>query len=168
MLEIEWKSSQYHSDGRKRSRPKASTVHGWIVKWRATFSGNERLRREGIREMREAQMVRDWKRQRRAARKASKGHRSIDKGSSNLGIFSLFSRSEKKRPRRPAAHPRGSHQSSMKTGSARRVATVTKMPVATRRESEKRPATGSRRPSVQSSRKPSYNSRRDAVRKPKK
>ncbi|KAF8557030.1 hypothetical protein OG21DRAFT_433046 [Imleria badia] len=73
MLQIEWKSSHYHSDGRRRSRPKASTVHGWLVKWRATFSGNERLRKEGIREMREAKAVRERKKQKRAARQAKTG-----------------------------------------------------------------------------------------------
>jgi hypothetical protein len=43
-----------YPDGRKRSRPPSSTVHGWLVKWRGTFSGNESLRSQGIREMREA------------------------------------------------------------------------------------------------------------------
>ena len=63
----------YHSDGRRRSCPKASTVRGWLVKWRATFSGNERLRKEGIREMREAKAVREYRAKKRAAQPAKAG-----------------------------------------------------------------------------------------------
>ncbi|EIN10885.1 hypothetical protein PUNSTDRAFT_132948 [Punctularia strigosozonata HHB-11173 SS5] len=51
---IHWDSHVVYPDGRKRSRPPSSTVHGWLVKWRGTFSGNEKLRSQGIREMREA------------------------------------------------------------------------------------------------------------------
>ncbi|KAL4076141.1 hypothetical protein J3A83DRAFT_4357252 [Scleroderma citrinum] len=104
MFQIEWKSSHYHSDGRKRSRPKASTIHGWLVKWRATFSGNERLRKEGIREMREAKLVRELKRQRKAARGSKRGAKSP------LSL-SLFFRKKKKRPQRSTTRTRGSKHS---------------------------------------------------------
>lgn len=40
--------------GPRKGQLKSSTVHGWIVKWRATFSGNEASRDRGIREMRQA------------------------------------------------------------------------------------------------------------------
>jgi len=58
MFSVQWKSHEFHPDGRKRSRPPASTVHGWIMKWRGTFSGDEKLRTLGMREMREASAVR--------------------------------------------------------------------------------------------------------------
>ncbi|KAI6003695.1 hypothetical protein EDD15DRAFT_2191763 [Pisolithus albus] len=105
MFQIEWKSSHYHSNGRKRSRPKASTVHGWLVKWRATFSGNEQLRKKGIAEMREAKAVREWKKQRKAARQSRKGAKSP------LGISHFFFGKKKKRTRRPSTHHRSSKQS---------------------------------------------------------
>ncbi|KAG1892269.1 hypothetical protein F4604DRAFT_18832 [Suillus subluteus] len=83
-FEVVWKSSHYHSDGRRRSRPKASTFHGWLVKWRATFSGNEHLRGEGMREMREAKAMREYKRQQKAAKRAKNGR-------AKPGLFSRFS-----------------------------------------------------------------------------
>ncbi|KIM68874.1 hypothetical protein SCLCIDRAFT_899764 [Scleroderma citrinum Foug A] len=100
MFQIEWKSAHYHSDGRKRSRPKASTVHGWLVKWRATFSGNESLRKEGIREMLEAKLVREAKRKRRAARGGAKSPLSL----------SFFFGKKKKRSQRSHTRSR-SHNS---------------------------------------------------------
>ncbi|KAH7931196.1 hypothetical protein BV22DRAFT_1027431 [Leucogyrophana mollusca] len=156
MIEIEWKSEMYHSDGRRRSRPKASTMHGWLVKWRATFSGNEALRKEGMREMREAKRVREYKRQRKAAR-GGKG-----------GVFSFFGLgTKKKRPRRPSMYTQNSRHSSKKSGSSRALVTVP--PTPSRRASEKRPP-AVKRPSGHSSRQPSYNSRRDVakVRSPRK
>ncbi|OAX44480.1 hypothetical protein K503DRAFT_764898 [Rhizopogon vinicolor AM-OR11-026] len=135
-FEIEWKSSHYHSDGRRRSRPKPSIFHGWIVKWRATFSGNEPLRTQGIREMREAKALQEYKRQRKAAKRAKKGP-------ARSGLFSLFgsSNAKKRKPHRPATLTRGSQSS---RGSTR--------------------GSLSRRPTGQSSRHPSYSSRRDVVR----
>ncbi|TFL00543.1 hypothetical protein BDV98DRAFT_569189 [Pterulicium gracile] len=64
-MKIEW-ASDFHSDGTRRSRPKASTVHGWLAKMRGTLAGNERLRSEGMREMREAKAIRRYKRERKA------------------------------------------------------------------------------------------------------
>ncbi|KAI6047471.1 hypothetical protein EDC04DRAFT_624724 [Pisolithus marmoratus] len=110
MFQIEWKSSHYHSDGRKRSRPKASTVHGWLVKWRATFSGNEQLRKKGIDEMKEAKALR-------------KLHKRSEKGAkSPLGFF--FSGKEKKRPHRPSSRYRSSKHAARSTVS-RHVASPT-------------------------------------------
>jgi len=103
----------YHSDGRKRSRPKASTVHGWLVKWRATFSGNETLRKEGIREMLEAKRVREAKRKFRAARGSNKGAKSP------LSLSFFFGKKKKNRPLRP--HSRSRSHSSKR--SARSIAT---------------------------------------------
>jgi len=53
---VEWDS--YHMDGRKRARPPASTVHGWLTKMRGTLLDNENMRRSGIREMKEASITR--------------------------------------------------------------------------------------------------------------
>ncbi|KAJ8584779.1 hypothetical protein M405DRAFT_439461 [Rhizopogon salebrosus TDB-379] len=140
-FEIEWKESHYHSDGRRRSRPTPSIFHGWIVKWRATFSGNEPLRTAGIREMREAKALQEYKRQRRAARRGKKGP-------ARSGLFSFFgSRNAKRHPHRPATLTRGSQ-------SSRRSA---------RGSSDKRPPV-SRRPTGHSSRQASYSSRRDVAR----
>ncbi|KAG6336544.1 hypothetical protein ID866_2566 [Astraeus odoratus] len=121
MFRIEWKSSHYHSDGRKRSRPKASTVHGWLVKWRATFSGNESLRKEGIREMREAKCVRELKKQRQAARRSKRA----TKTPSGLSFF--FFGKKKKRPQRSSVRLRSSVQSS-RTMTTRRVASSAQSP----------------------------------------
>ncbi|KIJ70129.1 hypothetical protein HYDPIDRAFT_79270 [Hydnomerulius pinastri MD-312] len=155
MFEIEWKSSHYHSDGRRRSRPKASTVHGWLVKWRATFSGNERLRKEGIHEMREAKAVRELKKQRKAARRAKKG---------SSGLWS-FSFGQKKRPQRPSVLSRGSqHSSSRRVAGTQRVTSPThskrSTPATSRRSSSNRQ--GGHKP--HSSRQASYSSGRGVVR----
>ncbi|KAG1752611.1 uncharacterized protein EDB91DRAFT_526445 [Suillus paluster] len=144
-FEVEWKSSHYHSDGRRRSRPKASTWHGWLVKWRATFSGNESLRREGMREMREAKATQEYKRQRKLAKRDKNGR-------AKSGLLSLFGfgNVKKKKTRRPDTLARGTQRS---TSSRQAVLT--------------RPPPVSRRPTGQSSRQPSYNSsnsRRDVAR----
>ncbi|KIP10681.1 hypothetical protein PHLGIDRAFT_209349 [Phlebiopsis gigantea 11061_1 CR5-6] len=79
-LEIDWDAPKdFRSDGTKRT--KASTIHGWVTKWRGTFSGNERTRSEGIREMRTAQAIRQWKRKHRAS--------SHTRGQHGGGLFSL-------------------------------------------------------------------------------
>lgn len=141
-FEVEWKSSHYHSDGRRRSRPKASTFHGWLVKWRATFSGNELLRREGMREMREAKAMREYKRQQKKAKS----------GRAKPGLFSSFSfGNTKKRPAlRSGTLARGSHNSRKSNNS--RQAVLMRTP-------------SSRRPTRQSSRQPSYSSKRDVARR---
>ncbi|KAI0952320.1 hypothetical protein AcV7_008167 [Taiwanofungus camphoratus] len=95
MIDIEWESPDKY--GRRR-RPKASTVHGWVTKLRGTLTGNERVRSRGIREMREASIVREYYRKRDAKRRAQER-----KGCS--GILSLFS-SPKKRRSRGQSHRR--------------------------------------------------------------
>lgn len=103
MIKIEWKSSHHR-------KPKASIVHGWLLKWRATFIGNERLRTEGIREMREAKYLRERKKRPKPA------HQSLTKRSgSGLGLSSLrngethkklhSTHSQSQRPRRHAHIP---------------------------------------------------------------
>ncbi|KII94942.1 hypothetical protein PLICRDRAFT_33769 [Plicaturopsis crispa FD-325 SS-3] len=72
MLSIEW-DSDFHSDGRRRKRPKASTVHGWLAKMRGTLLGNERLRSRGMREMKEARAIRRYKKQKRAQASRRRG-----------------------------------------------------------------------------------------------
>lgn len=141
-FEVVWKSSHYHSDGRRRNRPTPSTFHGWLVKWRATFSGNERLRREGIREIREAKAMREYKRQQKRAKS----------GRAKPGLFSSFSfRNTKKRPvLRPDTLAPGSHNSRKSNNSRQTVLVRTP---------------SSRRPTRQSSRQPSYTSKRDVARR---
>lgn len=144
-FEVVWKSSHYHSDGRRRTRPKASTFHGWLVKWRATFSGNEHLRREGIREMHEAKAMREYKRRQKAAKRAKNGR-------AKPGLFSRFNFGNTKTRQalgRPGTLARDSH-SSRKSNNSRQ-AVLTRTPI-------------KRRPTRQSSRQPSYNSKRDVVR----
>ncbi|TFK55446.1 hypothetical protein OE88DRAFT_1804302 [Heliocybe sulcata] len=70
-LSIEWES--YDDRGRRRAKPPASTVHGWLMKWRGTFSGDEALRKQGMREMREAKAVRAYRQQKGGGRKKSSG-----------------------------------------------------------------------------------------------
>ncbi|KAG2156238.1 hypothetical protein DEU56DRAFT_723517, partial [Suillus clintonianus] len=136
----------YHSDGRRRSRPKASTLHGWLVKWRATFSGNERLRREGMREMREAKAMREYLRQQKVAKRAKNGQ-------AKSGLLSMFGFGKAKKTRtlsqRSGTLARGSPSS--RNNSSSRQAVLMRPPV-------------SRRPTRQSSRQPSNNSRRDVAR----
>ncbi|KAN0097437.1 hypothetical protein V8E55_001883 [Tylopilus felleus] len=139
MLQIEWKSSLYHSNGRPRSRPKASTVHGWLVKWRATFSGNEHLRKEGIREMREAKAVREWKKKKLAARRAKAG--------ASKPLFRLWpisvGKSKKRRQRTPKALPPVPQHPPVKRptrdGSQRLPASPTPSPRPTREGSQRLP-----------------------------
>jgi hypothetical protein len=143
-FEVVWKSSHYHSDGRRRSRPKASTFHGWLVKWRATFSGNEHLRREGMREMREAKAMREYKRRQKIAKKTKNGR-------AKPGLFSIFSfgKTKTRRALRPDTLARGSHSSRESNNS--RQAVLMRTP-------------SSRRPSRHNSRQPSYSSKRDVAR----
>jgi len=53
--EIVWES--YHSDGRLRNTPLPSTIHGWLTKMRGTLLDNEKMRSEGIKEMKQAAVV---------------------------------------------------------------------------------------------------------------
>ena len=176
MLQIEWNSSvsrsfailsepfldsvkHYHSDGRRRSRPKASTVHGWLVKWRATFSGNERLRKEGIREMREAKAVRELKKKKKAARQAKAG---VSKYFFRLWPISL---GKERRPQAPKGLPRVSRHTSVKRPSCENTQRLTspthsRRPTRanSRRSSHNRQGTGDHTP--RNSRKASYDSRR--------
>lgn len=177
MLQIEWKSSvsrsyailcklslhpekHYHSDGRRRSRPKASTVHGWLVKWRATFSGNERLRKEGIREMREAKATRECKKQQKAARRAKA--KVVSKYLPLLWPISFGGKERQSQAQKESQHSSSRHPSREST---RRLTCPNHSPrptPASRRPSHNRKATGDRNPP--SSRKASYNSRGDIVR----
>ncbi|KAF9226634.1 hypothetical protein BS17DRAFT_775914 [Gyrodon lividus] len=161
-FQIEWKSSHYHSDGRRRTRPKASIVHGWLVKWRATFSGNEPLRKEGMREMREAKAVREWEKQRKAVRRVKAG---ASKSSFSLWPFSVGRK--KRRPKRPGTLSRGSqHSSSRHNASTRRVTSSTHSmrptPTNSRQSSSNRQGAGGLK--LRSSKQAPYNGGRSIVR----
>ncbi|PSS35401.1 hypothetical protein PHLCEN_2v1556 [Hermanssonia centrifuga] len=68
-LEIEWDSSDSSRRGLPYNR-KASTIHGWVTKMRGTLLDNESVRRRGIREMKDAKAIREYKRKRAAERRA--------------------------------------------------------------------------------------------------
>ncbi|KAJ3865388.1 hypothetical protein EV359DRAFT_80561 [Lentinula novae-zelandiae] len=91
-MKIEW-ASDFHRDGSRRSHPIASTMHGWLAKMRGTLVGNEKLRSEGMREMRQA----------KANRKHRKQNKSQGKSPARRGGFSLFGSG-----RKPAPQHRGS------------------------------------------------------------
>jgi len=67
MIEIEWDT---HDSNGRRHHPRASTIHGWITKWRGTLFGSEATRRQGIREMKQASAIRKYEHQRDAERRA--------------------------------------------------------------------------------------------------
>ena len=139
-------------------------MHGWLVKWRSTFSGNERLRKEGIREMREAKAVRERQRQRRAARRAKAG--------ASKSCFRLWPISFGKKERQSKAK-KALTRSSHRPSSKRRSPESTRRPTSPNHSPRLTPSS-SRRPSqirkgsvdynARSSRKASHDSRRDNVR----
>jgi len=59
MFEIDWTTDE----DRRRRRYKASTIHGWLRMWRGTLAGNEQVRQQGRREMKEARARRAYRRQ---------------------------------------------------------------------------------------------------------
>jgi len=67
MPDVVWES--YHSDGRPRNTPLPSTVHGWLTKMRGTVLDNEAIRRQGIKEMKQATAVRIHRQKEEADRK---------------------------------------------------------------------------------------------------
>lgn len=90
------RQDKFHPDGRPRSRPPASSVHGWLTKWRGTFSGNEKIRSStlidavspypsltsplgGMREMREAAAMRSYQAKKKEA--TSSGQPPVRSGS---------------------------------------------------------------------------------------
>ncbi|KAF5390533.1 hypothetical protein D9757_002623 [Collybiopsis confluens] len=84
LMKIEW-ASDFHRDGSRRNRPIPSTMHGWLAKMRGTLIGNEKLRSQGIREMKEAKAVRKYRKDKKALARSSKG-------------FSLFGSHHKSQP----------------------------------------------------------------------
>ncbi|KAJ3892083.1 hypothetical protein GG344DRAFT_76265 [Lentinula edodes] len=99
-MKIEW-ASDFHRDGSRRSHPIASTMHGWLAKMRGTLVGNEKLRSEGMREMRQA----------KANRKHRKQNKSQGKSSAKGGGFSLFGSGRKPLPQHRGSRnvTRGGH-----------------------------------------------------------
>ncbi|KAF9076857.1 hypothetical protein BDP27DRAFT_1209865 [Rhodocollybia butyracea] len=98
-MKIEW-ASDFHRDGSRRRRPIASTMHGWLAKMRGTLSGNESLRSQGMREMKEAKQNRD----RRNAQKSG-------------GVFSFFG-SRRKPKRKSSGASRSSTRPSLRQHSS--------------------------------------------------
>ncbi|KAI9507503.1 hypothetical protein F5148DRAFT_1204346 [Russula earlei] len=73
-IDIDWTTEE----DRLHRRRKASTIHGWLRMWRGTLAGNEKIRQQGRREMKEA----------RALRTSRRKHPEAAGGSSNP--FSFF------------------------------------------------------------------------------
>ncbi|KAF9028451.1 hypothetical protein BDZ89DRAFT_1066100 [Hymenopellis radicata] len=112
--EITW-ASDYNPDGSRR-HPNPNSVHGWLAKWRGTFSGDERLRSRGIREIKASEAL-----ERRRQRKARKGSGGF--------LSSLFGRRKSK----PATSTRGSSGRGRQPSS--RQATSTRRPAPPHRRS---------------------------------
>lgn len=109
MPEVVWQS--YHSDGRPRNTPLPSTVHGWLTKMRGTLLDNESMRYQGIKEMKQAAVVRVHKRKEEADRKLqnlarARAGRSPVKMSGNQPWLRLsFLRNRPKAFTRPSGRP---------------------------------------------------------------
>ncbi|KAA1466691.1 hypothetical protein DENSPDRAFT_890375 [Dentipellis sp. KUC8613] len=73
VLAIEWDADA----ARRRHKPKASTIHGWLCKMRGTLMGNESVRREGRYEMKEARAIRAYRKQRSQQQKKQAGGFSL-------------------------------------------------------------------------------------------
>lgn len=77
-------------------------MHGWVTKMRGTLFDNEHVRRAGIREMKAAKAIREYKRKRAAEKRA--------RGESSSGLLSFF-----------RLGSRGSRRSRSRHGSSRTV-----------------------------------------------
>ncbi|TFK71803.1 hypothetical protein BDN72DRAFT_764324 [Pluteus cervinus] len=128
-MRIEW-ASDFRPDGTRRERPPPSTMHGWLAKMRGTLSGNEKLRSEGMREMRHAKA---WRAD--PARRRKKGQSFLAWLSSVFGrkppVRRLSKSSHKKKntlsrsvPRRSSTGgskpSRSSHKQSTRSSGSRR------------------------------------------------
>ncbi|KAH9844097.1 uncharacterized protein C8Q71DRAFT_719701 [Rhodofomes roseus] len=58
MIDITWDTPETSGHSRK-----ASTIHGWVTKMRGTLVDDERIRKQGIREMEHARRIREWKKE---------------------------------------------------------------------------------------------------------
>ncbi|KAH9850007.1 hypothetical protein C2E23DRAFT_870234 [Lenzites betulinus] len=92
---IEWDSEEDRARGRHHRR-KASTVHGWVTKMRGTFLGSESIRRQGLREMKDARAMRRY---RKEHPEAFRNRSRSGGGGTVLWIF----------PRRSRGHAHGDH-----------------------------------------------------------
>jgi len=146
LVEIDWHSEHdIRRDGSIRPYDqKYSTIHGWVTKLRGTLTDNESVRREGIREMRAAKAVRQWKKKHAAERRARKrgsggsilsflrtgstrrssskatlsrdaSRRSTKKGSTDVVLH--FSHHSKPKPSRSSSKMSGSIRTQRTTGS---------------------------------------------------
>ncbi|KAK7695764.1 hypothetical protein QCA50_000401 [Cerrena zonata] len=97
MFEIEWDANHdQHSRRRNPYRSKASTIHGWVTKLRGTLLDNEAVRRQGIREMKDAKHLREYRKQRKAHDRS--------RGGSHRGFLSFFTSSKTLKKRRDPSH----------------------------------------------------------------
>ncbi|KAF7775940.1 hypothetical protein Agabi119p4_4333 [Agaricus bisporus var. burnettii] len=123
-MKIEW-ASNFAPDGSRR-QPPPSTIHGWLAKWRGTFTGNEHVRSKGMAEMRKASAYR--KARRRYERKKAEKQGGV-------GILSLFRGRKPRQPTRHSARTRAlsrktrpSHSHSKKSPNAGRRLTTSRQP----------------------------------------
>ncbi|KAH8830377.1 hypothetical protein DL96DRAFT_1592658 [Flagelloscypha sp. PMI_526] len=113
---IEW-ASHFYPDGTRKPdhRLPVNTMHGWLAKWRGTFSGDERLRTKGMTEMKTAQKVKErQRRQQGVGFWSSIFSSSKRKGSHSRAGVTYRHRSSGHASRRggsqPAYHRRGSRK----------------------------------------------------------
>ncbi|KAK7470441.1 hypothetical protein VKT23_001867 [Stygiomarasmius scandens] len=98
-MKIEYKTDAYfHSDGTRRVKPKASTMHGWLAKMRGTLLGDEALRSRGIREMKEAKALKKWYKENPRSKPSTKRRPSQKQSGSSFYFFGGKSSQSKSRP----------------------------------------------------------------------
>ncbi|KAF5358942.1 hypothetical protein D9758_004768 [Tetrapyrgos nigripes] len=112
-MKIEWNTDAFfHTDGSRRARPKASTMHGWLAKMRGTLLGDETLRSQGIREMKEAKAVRQYYKQNPRPKPSKKSRKPS--GSSSFYFFGGSRTKSKSAPSRQGSrvvrHNSSSHR----------------------------------------------------------
>lgn len=133
-IEIEWDSEKdIRSDGTKRPySSKASTIHGWVTKMRGTLVGNERTRWKGIKEMKTAKAIRQYKRQRAKERRA----RGQKQGG---GLFSFLGLGSKKRSTKSKSSSRsGTTRATIQRSSSSRKGNELVLHVSSRTKSPRR------------------------------
>ncbi|KAI0346790.1 hypothetical protein BDW22DRAFT_1351067 [Trametopsis cervina] len=112
IVEVDWHTERdIRRDGSIRPyNQKYSTIHGWVTKLRGTLLDNETVRREGIREMRAAKAVRQWKKKNPPSKRKAGG------SSSGGGVFSFLGLGSKKRSSSRAVVKRDSSRRDGKKG----------------------------------------------------
>ncbi|TFY53879.1 hypothetical protein EVG20_g9934 [Dentipellis fragilis] len=131
MLAVEWDAQDA---ARRRHKPKASTIHGWLCKMRGTLMGNESVRREGRYEMKEARAIRTYMKQRSKQQKKQAGGFSLF----GLGGGSSRPRSRGSSRRHAVSLSRGSRHSGSQKKSSTALVPYAQRGQAKRQQSDRR------------------------------